>query len=58
VTKSSALVAFSFSVVLTAFFCLFLDLKRVLYELLWHVVRGDLKAEDAIVVLADVKVSA
>lgn len=37
-------------------FLLSLDLKRVIYELLWHVIRGDLKQEDALTVLADIKV--
>ena len=34
-----------------------LDLKRVIYELLWHVIRGDLKQDDALVVLGQTKVS-
>ncbi|XP_028517932.1 THO complex subunit 2 isoform X2 [Exaiptasia diaphana] len=39
----------------SSFLCGSTDLKRVLYELLWHVVKGDLKQDDALVVLAETK---
>ena len=36
-------------------FCV-LDLKRVIYEVFCHVIRGDLKQEDALSLLSDVTV--
>ena len=37
--------------------CLFFtDLKRVIYEVLCHVIRGDLKHEDVLPLLSDVTV--
>ena len=37
------------------FFCV-VDLKRVIYEVFCHVIRGDLKQEDALSLLSDVTV--
>ena len=37
-------------------FFFFTDLKRVIYEILCHVIRGDLKHEDVLPLLSDVTV--
>ncbi|XP_048589854.1 THO complex subunit 2 isoform X3 [Nematostella vectensis] len=36
------------------FLCGETDLKRVVYELFWHVIRGDLRQEDALLVMQEV----